>query len=219
MKVLLVSQGCWNVVKKGYVNPENAAIEASLTSEEKRVLKEACKKDKRMLFFIFLGVDESTFEKFQMRRHQRKLREFCKNPFKERKRPTLQTLRAEFETLKIKVSESVDDYITQVKEVVNEMKMNGKTLDKSNGKKNLRSLTCKFNYMVVAIEESKDSSQISIGKLVDSLQAHEHNMKQNDDIGNLEHVLQSKLSFNESGASDNFGQGTSNHGGYHGQGQ
>ncbi|KAH1098338.1 hypothetical protein J1N35_015259 [Gossypium stocksii] len=70
--------------------------------------------------------------------------------------------------------------------------------------------------MVVAIEESKELSQISVDELVGSLQAHEHKMKQNDDTRNLDQVLQSKLSFNESGARDNFGQGTSNHGGYRG---
>ncbi|TYH24254.1 hypothetical protein ES288_A03G077400v1 [Gossypium darwinii] len=63
MKALLGSQDCWDVVKEGYVEPKNAATEVALTNEEKRVLKEARKKDKRALFFIFQGVDESTFEK------------------------------------------------------------------------------------------------------------------------------------------------------------
>ncbi|KAH1040054.1 hypothetical protein J1N35_041797 [Gossypium stocksii] len=61
MKALLNSQDCWDV-EEGYVKPKNAVAEATLTNEEKRVLKEARKKDKR-LFFIFQGVDESTFEK------------------------------------------------------------------------------------------------------------------------------------------------------------
>ncbi|TYH94677.1 hypothetical protein ES332_A12G056500v1 [Gossypium tomentosum] len=117
----------------------------------------------------------------------------------------------------MKPLESVDDYVIRVKAVVNEMKRNGETLDDVKVmEKNLRSLTRKFDYVVVAIEESKDLSQTSIDELVGSLQAHEHKMKLNDDTGNSNQVLQSKLFFNESGARDNFGQGTSNRGGYHG---
>lgn len=63
MKALLGSQDCWDVVEEGYVELKNAAVEAALTNEEKRVLKKARKKDKKALFFIFQGVNESTFEK------------------------------------------------------------------------------------------------------------------------------------------------------------
>ncbi|KAK5837990.1 hypothetical protein PVK06_006717 [Gossypium arboreum] len=101
--------------------------------------------------------------------------------------------------------------------MVNEMKKNGETLDDVRVmEKILRSLTRKFDYMVVAIEGSKDLSQISIDELVGSFQAHKHKMKQNDDTENSDQVLQNKLSFNESKAGDNFGQSTSNRGGYRG---
>ncbi|XP_017613524.1 uncharacterized protein LOC108458629 [Gossypium arboreum] len=220
IKALLGSQNCWDVVEEGYVEPENEAAKAALTNEEKRVLKEARKKDKRVLFFIFQGVDESTFEKISDVKTSNEawgsLQKSLQGAEKAKK-VRLQTLRAEFETLKMKLLESVDDYVIWVKTVVNEMKRNGETLDDVRVmEKILRSLTRKFDYMVVAIEESKDLSQISINKLVGSLQAHEHKMKLNDDTGNSDQVLQSKLSFNESGARDNFGQGTSNRRGYRG---
>lgn len=117
----------------------------------------------------------------------------------------------------MKPSESIDDYVIRVKAVVNEMKRNGETLDDVRVmEKLLQSLTRKFDYVLVAIEESKDLSKISIDELVGSLQAHEHKMKLTDDTGNSDQVLQSKLSFNKRGAKDNFGQGMSNRGGYRG---
>ncbi|KAG8490236.1 hypothetical protein CXB51_015362 [Gossypium anomalum] len=219
MRALLGFQDCWDVVKERYVESENAAAKAALTNEEKRILKEARKKNKRALFFIFQGVDKSTFEKISDVKTSKEaweiLQKFLQGA-KKTKKVRLQNLRAKFETLKMKPSESVDDYVIRVKAVVNEMKRNGETLDDVRVmEKKLQSLTRKFDYVVVAVEESKDLSQISIDELVGSLQAHEHKMKLNDDTGNSDQVLESKLSFNESGARDNFGQGTSNHGGYH----
>ncbi|XP_016742956.1 uncharacterized protein [Gossypium hirsutum] len=220
MKALLGSQDCWDVVEKGYVELENAVAEVALTNEEKSVLKEARKKDKRALFFIFQGVDESTFEKISDAKTSNEAWGILQKSLqgaKKAKNVRLQTFRAEFETLKMKPSESVDDYVIRVKAVVNEMKKNGETLDDVRiMEKKFWSLTRKFDYVVVAIEESKDLSQISIDELVGSLQAHEHKMKLNDNTGNSEQVLHSKLSFNESGAKDNFGQGTSNRRGYRG---
>lgn len=87
MRALLDSQDCWDIIKEGYVELENAAAEAGLTNEEKRVLKEAHKKDNRVVFFIFQGVDESTFEKISNAKTSTKHGKFCKNPFKEQKRP------------------------------------------------------------------------------------------------------------------------------------
>ncbi|XP_055822092.1 uncharacterized protein LOC129890594 [Solanum dulcamara] len=80
----------------------------------------------------------------------------------------------------------------------------------------LRLLARKFNYVVVAIEESKDLSQISFDELVGSLQAHEQKMKQSDDSKSVDQALQSKLSVTEGGTSNNSGQSSHNHEGYRG---
>ncbi|KAH1091714.1 hypothetical protein J1N35_018971 [Gossypium stocksii] len=114
MKGFLGSQDCWDIVKEKYVKLENAVAKAALTNEEKIVLKEVRKNDKRTFFFIFQRVDKSNIEKnldVKTSNHG----EFCKNSFKELKRPKkvhLQTLKAKFETLRMKVSESIDDYVT-----------------------------------------------------------------------------------------------------------
>jgi len=63
MKVLLSSQDIWDIVEDGYTEPADADAEAALSNAQKTVLKESRKRDKKALFLIFQGVDESTFEK------------------------------------------------------------------------------------------------------------------------------------------------------------
>lgn len=75
----------------------------------------------------------------------------------------------------MKIGETITDYFIRVQTMVNQMKRNGEKLnDERLMEKILRSLTPKFEYVIIAIEESKDLSIISIEELMSSLQAHEY---------------------------------------------
>ena len=105
----------------------------------------------------------------------------------------------------MKSSKSINDHVTRLKMVANEMKRNGETLDDVwVMEKLLLSLTRKFDYVVTTIEESKDLSMIFIDELVVSLQAHKQRMNQNDDTRKLEHILQSKVSINDNQVSSSY---------------
>lgn len=60
MKVLFGSQDLWEIVEYGYDEPDS---DATLNENQRNALKNVRKKDKKVLFFIYQGVDEGTFEK------------------------------------------------------------------------------------------------------------------------------------------------------------
>ncbi|XP_074336226.1 uncharacterized protein LOC141673379 [Apium graveolens] len=224
MKVLLGSYDNWDIVESGFNEPTDATAEAALQNAEKMALKESRKKDKKALYTIFQGVDESTFEKISEAKTAKDAWEILQKSFQgveKVKKVRLQVLRGEFENIKMKTSENIGEYVTRLKTMTNEMKRNGESLDDVRVmEKLLRSLTRKFDYVVTSIEESKDLSTISIDELVGSLQAHDQRMNQYDDTSHLEKALQSKVSIGESSSSSSSGRGIGGfRGGYRGRGR
>ncbi|XP_061375044.1 uncharacterized protein LOC133317220 [Gastrolobium bilobum] len=189
-----------------------------MTDAQRMTLKESHRKDKKAIFLTFQGIDESTFEKILYVKSSKAaweiLQKSCQGADKA-KNVCLQSLKAEFENLKMQSGEPITDYVSRVQKVDIKMKRNGETLDEVRiMEKVLRSLARKFDYIVTAIEEAKNMSAMSIDELMGSLQAYEQRMNLNEGSSNLEQALQSKLSFDENQASSSFGGGRGNHGGY-----
>jgi len=90
------------------------------------------------------------------------------------KRSTLQALRRDFEILEMKASETITEYFARVMSIANKMRSNGEQMkDVTVVEKILRTLTEKFNYVVVSIEESKDIDALTVDELQSSLVVHE----------------------------------------------
>ncbi|XP_077239797.1 uncharacterized protein LOC143880706 [Tasmannia lanceolata] len=95
----------------------------------------------------------------------------------------------------MKDSESVEDFNNRVISLVNQLRINGEDIqDRRIVEKILRSLTRKFEYIVVKIEEFKDLVTLSLESLLGSLQSHELRMKQFDSSF-LEQAFQTQVSF------------------------
>ena len=74
--------------------------------------------------------------------------------------------------------------------VANQLRRNGETHpDMRISEKILRSLDPKFDFIVVALEETKDLETMSVEELVGSLQAHEQKVTRRSDDKVLEQAL------------------------------
>ena len=81
----------------------------------------------------------------------------------------------------MKESESVKEYFTRVLAVTNQMRSNGEIMNDSKVvEKILRTLSEKFMYVVVSIEESKEIENIHLDELQSSLTVHEQKFKKVD---------------------------------------
>ena len=114
MKALLGSQDAWEVVEDSF---EELFDTTGYTVAQNKVLKELWSKDKAALYMLFRAVDESGFEKIARATTSKEAWDTLEKVFKGTdrvKQVRLQTLRDEFESMKMKESENVSNYITRV---------------------------------------------------------------------------------------------------------
>ena len=202
MKALLGAHDVWEIVEKGYIEPPD---EATLSQNQRDSLKDSRKRDKKALYLIYQALDDDGFEKISSattaKEAWEKLQTSCKGA-EQVKKIRLQTLRGEFESLHMKESESISEYFSRVLAVSNQMKRNGEKLeDVRIMEKILRSLTSKFEHIVVTIEETKDLEEITIDQLLGSLQAYEEKHKKKQDI--MEQLLKMQIHSKEKNEANN----------------
>lgn len=181
MENFLRSKEYWQVVSEGIpVQRSDSTPNAGQRSEfEAQKLKDLKAKN-----FLFQAIDRTILETILSKDTSKEIWDSMKKKFQgsaRSKRQQLQALRAEFEQHRMEESETVSEYFSRTMAVVNKMrKLGDKIEDLVIIEKILRSMSPKFNYVVCAIEESKDIENYSIDELQGSLQVHERKIVKHD---------------------------------------
>ncbi|XP_070007705.1 uncharacterized protein [Nicotiana sylvestris] len=117
----------------------------------------------------------------------------------------------------MKESECISDYCSKVKAIVNQLRRYGEDIgDVRVVEKIIRTLTPKFDFVVCAIEESKDLDFMMVEQLEGSLQTHVEKIKRRQEVP-LEKFLKIEESLKDYGGKksyrgNGFGRGRDGHG-------
>ncbi|XP_060179238.1 uncharacterized protein LOC132609336 [Lycium barbarum] len=174
MRTYLKAEDLWTIVENGYEEPED---DGELSVAEMKNLEAKRRQDAKALSKIQMGVSRAFFTKIATCETAKQAwesleAEVCGD---EKVRTiNLQTLRREFQNLKMIESEKINEYCTRVMNIVNEMRNHGDEIsDQQVVEKILISVTKKYEYIVASTEETKELSKLSIKELVGSFRAHE----------------------------------------------
>ena len=180
MENLLRSKGYWSLVETGY---EEAKPETVLSETRQKQLDELMMKDLKVKNYLFQAIDRITLQQILEKKTSKQIWDSMKKKFEGNarvKRSALQGLRRNFEILEMKIGETITDYFARVMTVVDKIRSNGEQMKEVTiVEKILRTLTEKFNYIVVSIEESKNIDLLTIDELQSSLVVHEQKFHKN----------------------------------------
>eukprot|EP00253_Pinus_taeda_P023442 PITA_23442 len=217
MKVLFSSQDIWDLVENGFPKPTDATTYNALSQAERDQLTGNKKKDSKSLFYIFQEVHKSIFPSVAVAMKSKKAWDTLQTAYQgmEKVKTTkLQILRRDFETLCMKESDNIDSFFTHVSGMVTQIRSHGETLEERRiGEKVLKTLSARFDTIVVAIEETKDLSYFLLDELNVSLISHEHRLNRTTK-SLLEDAFKTQVSFGQGrgrGRSSTRGRGRSRH--------
>ncbi|KAL0393103.1 UNVERIFIED_CONTAM: Retrovirus-related Pol polyprotein from transposon TNT 1-94 [Sesamum radiatum] len=178
--------------RRGY----SAGDSSTSSSAEKGKLENKKAKDSEALYYIQTAVADHIFPRISVATSAKEAWSILQKEYQGSAKVRiikLQTLRRDFENMKMKDSETIDEYYTKVRELVNQLKAYGEDIpEKRVVEKLLISVTEKYDPIVTTIEETKDITTLTVTELVGSLEAYEKRRSRREE-NSLENAFQSKL--------------------------
>ncbi|KAK2438086.1 putative mitochondrial protein [Trifolium repens] len=172
MKVIFGFQEVQEVIETAIGDLADNATEAQRNAH--RALK---KKDFKAMFFIHQCVDLVNFQKIENATSAKEcwdILEKAHSGNEKLKQVRLQTWKRKFELLQMEANESIAEYFNKITNITNQMRSCGETCDnQSIVGKVMRTLSHKFDYITVAIMETKDLTTLTLDELQCTLKSHE----------------------------------------------
>jgi transposase InsO family protein len=183
-------------VDLGYVEPDPVDLVA-MTNQQRIAQATQRNRENKAKFWIQNSVDDSIFSKIIGAGTSKQAWDILKSSYQGNDRVKtvkLQTLRTQFETLRMTESENVDQFMTRVMGIVNQIRLTGEAItDQHIVEKFLRSLPRKFEMVVTTILQSKDLSCFSTDELTSSLVTYETRLHLTDEL--IANAFKTQLSF------------------------
>nr|XP_011457580.1 PREDICTED: uncharacterized protein LOC105349489 [Fragaria vesca subsp. vesca] len=177
MKTVLKSYDIWYLVEDGFDNP---ASTEGLTDAQKVELRSNMKKDAKALAIIQQAVTDEIFPNIANEESSKFAWDVLAEEYKgtnEVRAIKVQSLRRDFEYTRMKDGEALDDYLTRLTNIVNQMKTYGEPLeDKRVVQKILISLSEKFDAVVYVIDLTKDIETLRVQKVIGCLKAYDQRL-------------------------------------------
>ncbi|KAL4362450.1 hypothetical protein GQ457_04G012430 [Hibiscus cannabinus] len=211
MKLFLKSSALWEIVEIGY---EEKNEDQQYNDAELKKFSDDEMKDARALSHIINCISDTIFPKIMRASSAKEAWRLLQEEFhgdEKIRNIRLNTLRSQYDNMKMKENEDIRGYTSRFMEVVNQMKIYGEDISYAKiVQKILGSLDRKFNTMSTIIVESKDVIQLSVTELMSSLLAHEHKFSKYEENTSSESAFPSKQ---HQKSSNNKGNTRKNHDG------
>ncbi|CAM8986673.1 unnamed protein product [Rhodiola kirilowii] len=192
MKAFLKSQdeSVWEAVEQGWTHPVTADKEGnvSLLAKDKwtEIHKSAEAANSKAMNAIFSGVDGKNFKMISTCEVAKKAWDILRTAHEgltKVKISGMETVTSKFESLRMQEDETIADFNTRVLDISNESfallePMTEETLVR----KVLRSLTKPFAMKALAVKEAHDVKTMRLDELMGSLQTHEMDMNEEDQL-------------------------------------
>ena len=167
LRIIFISHDLWSMVEDGYVVPLSTM---ALTEAQTKELKENIKRDAKALGVIQNAISDEIFPRISNETSVKSVWDVLEKVYRcstKVRAVKLQSLRRDFEYIRMKDDELLDDYLSRLSEIINQMKSYGETLsDERIVQKYLISLPRKYDNIVSIIEETKDLSALSVEELI-----------------------------------------------------
>ncbi|CAM8885291.1 unnamed protein product [Rhodiola kirilowii] len=188
MENFIRSKEYWDLIGVGIAKQDGVVQKEAqkkdgvvLTEAQRKVVAEQTLRDLKLKNFLYQSIDMEILDTILNTDTSKQIWDSMKQKYQgstKVKRAQLQALRVDFETLRMKEGESINNYFARTLAIAKKMKACGGNIEETTvTEKIMRSLSTRFNYVICAIEESNNIDTLTLDELQSSLLVHEQRMQ------------------------------------------